>query len=180
MNKRPAYFVLLLVLLLGSCRERTEKKILGKWRSVRIEERGRDDFFRDSKRFIDTMGNGDSDETKLELYGTLNIDSLRQELQKQYDSAYAALKDIETRSTLHFKEDSSVVVGFPGTNELGKWYINDSGLLVLDETNKYGETEHLFIAIRHLVNDTLQLAFMRETEEGRLDTSVVTFQREKN
>ena len=180
MNKRPAYVLLLLVFLFCSCRNSTADKLVGKWRSVKIEEHSRDDFFRNSKNYIDTMGNGDSDSTKMALYGTLNIDSLRREMLLRYDSALAALKDIETKSTMHFKKDSSVVIGFPGTSELGKWYINDSGLLVMDETNSFGETEHLFIAIRQLNEEQLQLAFTRETEDYGVDTSIVTFRREKN
>lgn len=179
MNKRPVY-VVLLALLFCACRDTAERKILGKWRSIKIEERNWDEFFRNSKAFIDTIGNGDSDDTKMALYSTTNMDSLRTYLRAEYDSAYTAFKAMETQNSLHFMKDSSVVVGFAGGNNLGKWYINDSGLLVMDEVNHVGETEHIFIAINRLNKDTLQLAYTHESEGGSLDTSVVTFLKEKN
>lgn len=154
---------------------------MGKWRSVKIEERSRDEFFKSCRQILDTLGKGHTDAENFEIYGVTNVDSLRGEMQTEYDSAFAAVKSIETESSLYFKPDSSVIVGFPGMNETGKWHINTEGNLLIDETNKYGETQQLVIHIVHINPNELKLAFTRDADnDAGKDSSFVTYRREKN
>lgn len=170
---------LALLAFISSCRHRTEKMILGKWRSVKVENRDKDNFFRSSRQFIDTMGRNNTDSMNMEIYGVINIDSLRRELQTQFDSAYAAQMAIDTSSIFVFGKDSNVSFTFPGKSETGKWYIDPRGKLVLDETNEMGQTEQLKIDVSLITDNEMKLTFIRDLEEGLSDTSVVTFAREK-
>jgi hypothetical protein len=147
---------------------------------VKIENRDKDNFFRSSKQFIDTMGKGNDDSTNMAIYGVTNMDSLRRELQVQYDSAYAAQMGIDTQSVMTFKNDSTVIFGFPGKNETGKWHLDIKGKLVLDETNELGEVQSLVVDITEISESALKLTFIRDLEEGLTDTSVVSFRKEQN
>lgn len=171
--------VVSLPVLFFSCKQDVGKKLIGKWRSVRIENKDKDNFFASSKLFIDTMGKGNNDSTNFEIYGVTNMDSLRRELRNQFDSAYAAQRTIDTQSTITFNTDSTAVFGFPGKSEKGRWFIDRKGRLILDETNELGQTKQLKVLISQAAPDSLQLTFMLEIEEGLADTSVVTFKREK-
>lgn len=170
--------LLLPVLILLSCKRNNKALILGKWRSVKIENHDKDLFFISSQQFIDTIGKGNSDATNLELYGVTNTDSLRKELQAQYDSAYAAQMSIDTQSIFSFNEDSTIKFVFPGKSEIGRWYIDESGYLVLDEINDDGQVEHLVVEITDIGKVYMKLTFIRALEEGLSDTSIVTFHRE--
>ncbi len=180
--KRSAIYLLLLSITFAACKEPGRKEmILGKWRSVKIENRDKDEFFRSSLKFIDTMGQSNDDKTNMEIYGVTNMDSLRKELRVQYDSAYAAQMSIDTQSTFSFREDGVIVFGFPGKSEEGKWNINDKGQLQLEEMNENGQTEKVDVDIAELSADNLKLVFTRDLGDGsEKDTSVVSFRREKN
>lgn len=178
---RKLIITILLATLFCSCKNNTEQQLLGKWHSVKIEESNWDEFFRESQKIIDTMGNGHTDAQNIEIYGTANIDSYRHEMQAKYDSAFAALKTIETGSFIHFQPDSAVTLGFPGLSESGKWYVNAEGHLVIHETNKLGETQQMVIHISRLSPTDMKLVFPRDVRYGaREDSSVVTFRRENN
>jgi hypothetical protein len=181
MKKITIYLLpVFLISCLYSCKENKNEYLIGKWRSVKIENRDKDDFFRNSKEFIDTMGNSNDAAANIEMYGVSNIDSLRRELRIQFDSAYAAQLGIDTQSVFTFKYDSIVIFSFPGKAEQGKWHVDTEGKLVLDEINDLGETEHLSVDINKIDDNTMKLTFIRELEQSLSDTSIVTFRREKN
>ena len=166
-------------LLAGACKSRTDRMLIGRWRSVKVQNRDKDNFFKSSKEFIDSMGRGNSDSLNFEIYRVTNIDSLRSELQAQYDSAFAAQMTIDTSSIFTFNADSTVTFSFPGRTETGKWRIDHSGMLVLDETNETGQTEQLKVNVSFTDNRKMTLTFIRELEAGLSDTSIVSFYREK-
>ncbi len=169
----------LLCTVVLSCTHNKHDMILGKWRSIKIENRDKDNFFRSSQQFIDTMGKGNTDIMNMEIYGVTNMDSLRRELQMQYDSALAAQVSIDTQSVFTFNSDSTIIFSFPGKNETGKWYIDKKGKLVMDETNELGETETLSVEITELTEKSMKLTFIRDLEEGISDTSIVSFRKEE-
>ena len=180
MRKHIFYLLPIACLLcVCSCKRNNYELIIGKWRSVKIENKDKDNFFKSSREFIDTMGKGNSDSTNMEIYGVTNMDSLRHELQIQFDSAYAAQMTTYTQSIFTFHKDSTVILSFPGKNETGKWRIDKNGKLVLDETNEFGQTEQLKIDITQLGPSNMILTFVRDLEDGLSDTSVVTFVRQE-
>ncbi len=172
-------FIFATALIAGSCKNRTDRMLIGKWRSVKVQNRDKDNFFKTSREFIDSMGRGNSDSVNFEIYGVTNIDSLRRELQAQYDSAYAAQTTIDTSSIFTFNADSTVTFSFPGRSESGKWRVDNSGKLVLDETNEMGQTEQLKVDVVFNSSEEMTLTFIRDLEEGLSDTSVVLFRRQK-
>lgn len=178
---RTLTIAVLLATLFCSCKNKVQEQLLGKWHSVKIEESNWDEFFKISQKIIDTMGSGHSDAENIEIYGTANIDSYRREMQEKYDSAFAALKTIETGSFIHFLPDSAVTLGFPGLSESGKWHIDAEGHLVINEINKLGETQQMIIHINQLTSTEMKLVFPRDVRYGaREDSSVVTFRKENN
>ena len=166
-----------LSVLLYSCKDVKQQKLLGKWQSEKIENRNKDDFFSNSRIFIDTMGNGNTEQVNLQLYGVANVDSLRSILKRQFDSAYTVQQAIDTQSIFTFNEDGSMLLRFPGREETGKWTIDKTGRLILDETNEMGQTERVNVELTSVSETKLVLTFVRKTEQGDLDTSKVTFRR---
>jgi len=178
-NTRLYLLPFIALVCLYSCKHDNSKMLIGKWRSVKVENRDKDNFFKSSKEFIDTMGKGNSDSVNMNIYGVSNIDSLRRELQNQFDSAYAAQLNIDTQSIFIFNSDSTILFSFPGKTEKGKWRLDKKGMLVLDESNELGQTEQLKVEISYIDDLQMRLTFVRDLEEGLTDTSVVTFRREK-
>lgn len=180
MNYRLLLLLTLSVTLIAaSCRKRTDRMLIGKWRSVKVQNRDKDNFFKSSRAFIDSMGRGNSDSVNFEIYGVTNIDSLRSELKAQYDSAFAAQLTIDTSSIFTFNSDSTVTFSFPGRSENGKWHIDNSGTLILDETNDLGQTEQIKVDVSFNGNEEMTLTFVRDQEEGTHDTSIVLFRKQK-
>ncbi len=176
---KSSYGVCLLGLsvLLFSCKDEKQQKLLGKWQSEKIENRSKDEFFSSSRTFIDTMGKGNTEEVNIQLYGVANVDSLRTILNKQFDSAFAVQQAIDTQSIFTFNEDGSMLLRFPGREETGKWTIDKTGRLILDETNELGQTERVNVELTSVNEQKLVLTFVRKTEQGDMDTSKVTFRR---
>jgi hypothetical protein len=176
---RSSYGVCLLgfTVLLYSCKDEKHEKLLGKWQSEKIENRNKDEFFSSSKIFIDTMGKGNTDAGNILLYGIANVDSLSAILKAQYDSAMAVQQAIDTQSVFTFNEDGTMILSFPGREETGKWSLDKSGRLILDETNEMGQTERVNVELTSVDDNKLTLTFIRKTEQGEMDTSKVTFRR---
>lgn len=179
MKYRLLLLAMFATLVVISCRKRTDRMLIGKWRSIKVQNRAKDNFFKSSREFIDSMGRGNSDSANFEIYGVTNIDSLRSELKAQYDSAFAAQLTIDTSSIFTFNSDSTVTFSFPGRSENGKWRIDNSGALILDETNELGETEQIKVDVSFNGNAEMTLTFVRDLEEGISDTSIVLFRKEK-
>jgi hypothetical protein len=180
MRKFRLYLLpIIATLCLFSCGQNKSDLLIGRWHSVKVVNRDKDNFFRSSKAFIDTMGNSNTPEVNAEVYGVANMDSLRRELRAQFDSAYAAQMNIDTQSIFTFKTDSAVLFSFPGKTEKGKWHLDDQDLLVLDETNELGQTEQIKLGVKFIDKNKLELTFVRDLDEGVTDTSIVTFRREK-
>lgn len=180
LSVRFGLLLLLISAALSSCHNDKARKMLGNWRSVRVVNHDRDHFFSRSRLFLDTMGKGNTDAVNRAIYGVVNMDSLRRELRIQFDSAFAAQMSIDTQSEIVFNADSTVIFKFPGKTEKGTWFINEEGVLELDETNELGYTEHLSIEIATINNNEMTLTFVKQIEEGLADTSFVTFRRQKN
>ena len=176
---KSSYSVCLLGLsmLFYSCKDEKQQKLVGKWQSEKIENRNKDEFFTSSRIFIDTMGKGNTDDANVILYGVVNVDSLRGILKAQFDSAFAVQQAIDTQSIFTFNEDGTMVLIFPGREETGKWTIDKSGKLILDETNEMGQTERVNVELTSVDDIRLVLTFVRKTEQGDMDTSKVTFRR---
>ncbi len=63
--KQTIFYLLLLIVVMASCKGNKEQKIVGKWHAVHLENPEMDSFFINSQKYIDTIGKGNDDETNL-------------------------------------------------------------------------------------------------------------------
>lgn len=174
------FTITLTATLVYSCNTKPDHKklIIGTWHTVRVDNKDKDNFFKSSQEFIDTMGKGNTDDVNIEIYGVANVDSLRKQLQLQFDSAFAAQASLDTQSVFTFSADGKVKLLFPGREENGQWHIDGKGRLVLDEKSENGDADHMAVEIAALDANTMKLVFVREVADGVVDTSAVTFRKE--
>ena len=170
--KRTTIFLLLLSLVLFSCKRSRKEMIIGKWQAVKLESPDIDSFFIKSQLYIDTIGKGHDDITNMRIYGVTNMDSVRHILQGQYDSAKAMQAASVTNTIFNFRKDSMLIISFSGNLDSSKWYFNESGALMLDELNGYGPGDKIKIEIITLADTVLKLKFMENSA-----ISTVTFQK---
>ena len=85
--KVVAMFLLLLSSAFIPFNKSVHEKIIGKWHAVKLENPGMDSFYASTQEYIDTIGKNNDAATNLELYSATNVDSIRQILQLQLDSA---------------------------------------------------------------------------------------------
>jgi hypothetical protein len=168
--KRSIIAVVLLSLVLFSCKRNNKEAIIGKWHAVKLENPEMDSFFIKSQIYIDTIGKGHDAATNIQLYGVANMDSMRHILQGQYDSA-KTMQDAAVNNTIfNFRKDSVVILSFNGSVDSSKWYFDASGSLVLAELNGYGPGDKIKMELVALSDTVLKLKFIENTS-----VSTVTF-----
>lgn len=168
--KQACFLVVFMSVVLLACREHKGAMLVGTWHAVKLENPDMDSFFIRSQQYIDTVGRGNDTAGNRRLYGVTDMDSMRRVLQGQYDSARAMQLDAVNNTVFSFRKDSIVVLSFNGSIDSSKWYINDSGALVLDELNGYGTGDRVKMQIAALTDTMLKLKF---SENGAIST--VTF-----
>ncbi len=177
--KRTAIYLILLTVILYSCKEGKNKQqlLIGTWHSIKIENPDIDSFFINSQKYIDTVGKGNDAATNMWLYGVANMDSMRVVLQQQYDSVKTMQIKADTQTLFTFAKDSVATLVFPDRTESGKWYFDTDGSLILEGATETGETEKAKVEIVRLNETDLKLKFVK-AEQDVTDTSYVTFRRE--
>jgi len=171
--KRTTIILLLLAIVVFSCKKSKRDMIIGKWHAVKLENPDMDSFFIKSQAYIDTIGKGHDAATNMQLYGVANMDSMRQILQVQYDSAKLMQNNAVTNTTFNFRKDSVVILSFNGNVDSSKWYFDKAGALVLDKLNDYGP-DVIKMEIVTLADTVLKLRFIEDNA-----TSTVTFHPER-
>lgn len=144
--------------------------LIGNWQAVKLENPSMDSFFSKSQLYIDTVGKGNDAATNFAIYGVTNMDSMRKVLQEQYDSAKMMQAYAVSNTFFNFRKDSIVVLSFNGNVDSSKWYLDESGGLVLDELNNTAAAEKIKMVIVALGDTVLKLRF---EENGAKST--VTF-----
>lgn len=157
--KQTIFYLLLLIVVLASCKGNKEQKIIGKWHAVHLENPEMDSFFINSQKYIDTIGKGNDDETNLMLYGVTNMDSLRHIMQSQYDSAVTMQLEAVTNTVFDFRADSVAILSFAGNVDSGKWYFEKEGILVLEEMSGDNAGEKVTMEIVSISDTALKLKF---------------------
>jgi hypothetical protein len=138
-----------------------------------MENAENDNFFKQSKLFIDTIGKNGDDATNLRLYGSTNMDSVRQAMLLQYDSAKAIQMEAVNSTVFNFKKDSVVIFYLSGRIDTGRWYMEGENSLMVEERNEDGNVEKMKWDILTLSDTTLKLV-MRDGEAS----TTVTFHSE--
>ena len=170
--QRSTILLLLITLVLFSCKQNRRTMLIGTWHAVSLDNPDMDSFFTRSQQYIDTIGKANDTATNRRLYGVTNMDSMRHILQGQYDSAKAMQRDAVNNTVFRFRKDSMVILSFNGSIDSSRWYINDSGALILDELNGYGPGDRVKMQIEALTDTVLKLKF---SENGAIST--VTFRK---
>ncbi len=164
------YFIF--ILLLFSCNN-TERKLIGTWHVVKWDNPYNDSFFRNTKNFIDTIGKGHDDALNIQIYGVANMDSMRNILQKQYDSAKMAQENVSMKTVLNLKKDGVAEITTGDETKEGKWLIDKENALIIEEAgfgNPQGITK---CRILELTGKKLMLRFYQEN-----DSTTITFEPE--
>ena len=162
MNKKTFFLLLSLTAVFFSCNNK-RNNIVGKWHSVRLENPDIDSFFAKSQMFIDTLGNNDDVDTKIALYGTTNMDSMRKVMQEQFDSA----KSIQMRSVTHtvfnFVKDSMLYISFNGNIDTCKWSLAANNKLTVKDMNTGGTGDEMTWDVVELTDTDLVIKMVQDT-----------------
>ncbi len=166
--KRIAVFSCLLLALATGCKKGKEEILIRSWRAIRMENAENDNFFTQSKIYIDTIGNNGNDEVNLRLYGSTNMDSVRREMLLQYDSARAIQMQAVNNTVFNFKKDSVVVFYLSGRIDTGKWYLDGENALTVEEKTEDGSVEKVKWDLLTLTDTALKLVM----HDGEASTTV--------
>ena len=184
--KRKHGFILILILVLFSCRqdrtrlltgkwkltkfENNLELLIGKWDAVKLVNPELDSFFINGQKYIDTVGKNSDAATNIRLYGVANMDSMRMVLQKQFDSAKTLQYSSVASTSFVFMDNGLVVLSFHGNIDTSAWAIDNDGNLSLDDMNESSKGEKVKMEIMLLTDTALILKF-RENNAY----SIVTF-----
>jgi hypothetical protein len=177
-NMRKTFIYLILIsLVLFSCKRGKKELILGKWHAVKLENPSMDSFFANSQAYIDTIGKNNDPATNMSLYGATNMDSMRHLLQQQFDSAKFMQLNAVMNTMFNFRKDSIVLLSFNGSLDSSKWYFNtkNENELILAQLNTEkgaAPNDNVTMKVLALSDTVLKLRF---EENG--SASTVTFNR---
>ena len=160
-------------LLMLSCTGNKKKMIIGRWQGVSMTNPQMDSFFKATQKYIDTFGKHTSEADNIKLYGTNNLDSLRNAMQAQRDSAKHLQEGAILQTVFEFRKDSLVLMSFNGGSEKNsKWFFENDSTVVLEQLLESGLLDRQKGVIMKLDKDQLQLKF----KDGN-DYSLVTFKK---
>ena len=172
--KRTVIYLLFLSVILFSCKPNKRALIMGKWNAVNMENPSLDSFFKKSQQYIDTIGSTHDSATNVATYGSNNMDSMRQLLQLQLDSAKNMQEDAVVKTQFNFRKDNIVILAFNGNTDSSKWFIDSKDNLVLtDLNNAGGAADNLKMEILSINDSVLKLKFAQNNI-----FSTVTFRHE--
>lgn len=157
MKKIPA--ILLLTLVLYSCKDDTKEKLVGKWQQIYSSEPLIDENLQHMQHYVDTFGKHTTPAENEVLYHTQNIDSLRAFYQSQVDSFMVLTQQAITNTRYHFRDDNIVFKTNGDQSDSATWYVEDKKFLVLDEPRLKGNGSVVKYEIVKLTKDSLELKF---------------------
>ena len=159
------------VLFFVSCKEKKEDKLLKKWQATSLESPTMDQMIADQTEFLDTFGKSTTPAQNDSMYGTRNVDSMRESLKAQLND-FKAMQEHSVKNTwFEFFKGGKAIMNFSGQADSTNWFIEEDSVLVLDEMGMKGAGSKIRMGIVQLDNKQLKLRF---TEDGM--TSTVTFE----
>lgn len=162
--------VVVLTFALGACTTKDKKSLItGKWQAVSLENAKLDELMKEQAHFLDTFGRNNTPEQNMEIYGTSNLDSLREMSQKEMVE-YMAMQDHAVKNTtFEFKKDGIVIMNFSGQIDTTGWHIGDDGKLTLDETSTTADGQKITMEILSLTDTMMKLQM---NEQGMNSTVI--------
>ena len=156
--------ILFLSIILFSFKTIDRKKMLIRtWHAVKLQSPQLDSFFKSNKTFIDTMGRHSDADTKMQLYGTTNMDSMRLVLRSQLDSFMSAQMRSVKSTIFTFRKDSVALLAFDAMTDSCKWYLDKAGKLMLTPINENDQLfSNLNIQLVSLTESAMKLKFIED------------------
>ncbi len=159
-------------LLVGliSCKNDSKKRILGDWQGTALVNANLDSFFVRSQRLIDTLGSHNTPDENSSIYGTYNMDSVKNVLQIQHDSAMLMQQARVKGTYFDFLEDGTAHITFNGgaTIDTAKWNFDDAGMLLLEDLSVGGKGAIKRMRVESLTDTVLQLTIWNEGDSSKL------------
>lgn len=175
MKRAHYYLLLLLPVILFACKHDKKDMLVRNWHAVKLDNPQMDEMITRQQLFIDTVGSNTPASANMELYGTANIDSLKQALLSQLDTFKTLQQQALDNTWFNFKKNGMAILTFNGATDSTKWYFDEDGALVLDEMQAQGAGDRLKMVVVKLNDTVLKLRFTESNVN-----SVVTFHPEKN
>lgn len=160
-----------------SCKQTRKDMLVGKWQAVKYENPELDQFFEETGRYIDTIGNNGDPATNIQLYGSANIDSVRKILRLNRDSTMTEQLNTVKKTSFNFMPSNILVIDFAGRSDTGKWSFakDNEARLQVEETTGPDKGNTIQIDIEELKTDTLILKILQDTTYSK-----VTFIKSRN
>jgi len=156
--KQTVVLAALCSFLLFSCKPGKKKMLIGKWNATAIENPYVDSGLMMEKQMLDTLGKTTTPEQNLALYGTKNIDSLKQDQYAKLDTMINRQQFVTNNTWFQFNEDGSAVLHYGDMDAITtSWHLNDSGKLLLDVIEKSSFANNLDINIILLTDSSLRI-----------------------
>jgi hypothetical protein len=177
MKKTTLYLLLVTMITAVSCSKDKKSMLSRKWQASALNSPQMDQVIAEQEHFIDTFGKQTPPVMYDTLFGTSNIDSLRESLKSQLKD-YKAMQDHSLKNTwFDFRKDGTVVMNFSGQVDSTKWTLEgkEQKELVLDQSKISPNGEKIKMNIEKLDAKELKLQF----SEGGV-SSTITFVPAKN
>lgn len=155
------------MLSLFSCGSNSpEKLLIGRWKTVALENAGFERQAADTRQYIDTLGNADPT-----LRNSLDLDSLKAALRADFEQALQAQATALENTLMEFRANGvAYTTSIDGVDSA--LYKVEEGQIRIDEAGLKGHGESMTFTILTLEQDTLKV---RLVDYG--DTSVATMVR---
>jgi len=171
---RRTLFLLLTTIVLFSCKTNKQKTLTGTWHAISLESKEMDSVLTQGQLFIDTVGKNTNAAADIQLYGTVNMDSLKHVLQSQLDSVKLMQAEAVKGTVFQFRKDSVAILTFSGKTDSMKWHLDTDTSITLSPLGGIGSIEEIRMEIIAVSDTAMRLRFR---ESGA--TSIVTFHPEK-
>ena len=144
--------------------------LLGTWKGIKLENTTIDSFFIKSQHLIDTVGKKNTPDENYEFYGTSNIDSVRQVLQMQHDSAKVIEFNKVYKTIFQFKNNKMAYISFDDNISIdtAKWNFDDEGSLILEDLSQSGERRLLRFSILDINDTIMQLKIIENNDSSKI------------
>ena len=168
--KTNTVFLFFFLLIIGACSHTNNDAILGTWKGIKLENTTIDSFFIKSQHLIDTMGKKNTPDENFVFYGTYNMDSLRQAMQLQNDSAKLLQYNGVYKTIFRFDKDKIAYVSFNDNAyvDTSKWNFDDEGALILEDLTTYGHNALIRMKILSLNDSLMELKIFNNNDSSKI------------
>ena len=126
----------LLLLLVASCKHSRQDMLMKRWQQTSVENNEINKAIKQQQDFIDTLGTHTTAQDNIEIYGSNNIDSLKQTLKAELIQFRQKQQDVKAQTWFEFKPDSNMYMHSDEGLDSAKWFLDEEGNVIMkDEEN---------------------------------------------